>query len=292
MGQVLGASLLSHGLHVVAYDKDPQRIAALYVEGANPVNRLADLAGCDVVISSLPNDDALTAVTLAPDGLVNSLGRGAIHISTSTVSPELCRRLRMAHEAREQLFVSATILGNPDLARVRRIFMLASGDLRAIDAVKPMLESLCQKLFVIGDDAGSASLFKLACNALTASTLQSMGEVIALLRKAGIDAHVAFDVITGTLFDGRVHKTYGGKIVDERYWPAGMVAPLAVKDLRLALAEAEGHAVPMPVASIVHDRLVALVAQGWGDLDWSALGALAARDAGLLVQVPAGTEAE
>ena len=57
--------------------------------------------------------------------------------------------------------------------------------------------------------------------------------------------------------------------------------PLAIKDLRFALAEAERTAVPMPVASLVRDRLVALVAGGWADLDWSALGGLAARDAGL-----------
>jgi 3-hydroxyisobutyrate dehydrogenase-like beta-hydroxyacid dehydrogenase len=144
-----------------------------------------------------------------------------------------------------------------------------------------LLEQLGQRLFVMGDDAGLANVMKLACNALTASTLQSMGEVLALLEKSGIGAQRGFDVLTGTLFDGRVHKTYGGKIVQKRYSPPGMTVPLAVKDLRLALAEAEAQEVPMPVTSVVHDRLVATVAAGWAALDWSALGALAARDAGL-----------
>jgi 3-hydroxyisobutyrate dehydrogenase-like beta-hydroxyacid dehydrogenase len=122
---------------------------------------------------------------------------------------------------------------------------------------------------------------KLAANVLTAATLQSMGEVLALLRKAGVDAHRAFEILPGSLFNGRVHKTYGGKIVEGRYSPSGMTVPLAAKDLRLALAEAERQAVPMPVASLVHDRLVAVIARGWADLDWSALGRLAACDAGL-----------
>ena len=86
---------------------------------------------------------------------------------------------------------------------------------------------------------------------------------------------------TGSLFDGKVNKTYGGKIVEKRYSPPGMAAPLAVKDLRLALAEAEHLDVPMPAASLVHDRLVAILARGWDNLDWSALGLLAASDAGL-----------
>jgi 3-hydroxyisobutyrate dehydrogenase-like beta-hydroxyacid dehydrogenase len=112
-------------------------------------------------------------------------------------------------------------------------------------------------------------------------TLESMGEVLALLRKGGIDPRVGLEVLTNSMFDSRVHKVYGGKILDGAYSPAGMAVPLAVKDLRLALAEAERHAVPMPAASLVHDRLVGMVARGWADLDWSALGLLAARDAGL-----------
>jgi len=108
-----------------------------------------------------------------------------------------------------------------------------------------------------------------------------MGEVLALLRKGGVDPEIAFEVLTNSLFDGKVHKTYGGKILNEGYLPAGMTIPLAVKDLRLALAAAEHAAVPMPAASLVHDRLVGVMARGWADLDWSALGLLAARDAGL-----------
>jgi 3-hydroxyisobutyrate dehydrogenase-like beta-hydroxyacid dehydrogenase len=185
--------------------------------------------------------------------------------------------------------VAAPVLGNPDLARARRLFVLAGGAPQAIARARPVLERLGQRVFVIGDDPGQASLIKLAGNVLTAATLQSMGEVFALLRKGGIDPHLALEVFTGSLFDGRVHKTYGGKIVDGRYDPPGMTAPLAVKDLRLALAEAEKLAVPMSVASLVHDRLVAAVARGWSELDWSALGLLAAADAGLADTLPGDT---
>ena len=134
---------------------------------------------------------------------------------------------------------------------------------------------------MIGEDAALANLFKLAANVLTATTLECMGEVLALLRKGGIDSHLAFDVLTNSLFDSRVHKSYGGKIVDGRYSPPGMPVPLAIKDLRLGLAEAEHAAVPMPAASLVHDHLVAMMARGWSGLDWSALGLLAAVEAGL-----------
>ena len=91
----------------------------------------------------------------------------------------------------------------------------------------------------------------------------------------------SYDVLTNSLFDSRVHKTYGGKIVDEQYSPAGLAVPLAIKDLRLARAEAERAAVPMPAATLVHDRHVGMAARGSNGLDWSAFGLLAAVDAGL-----------
>jgi 3-hydroxyisobutyrate dehydrogenase-like beta-hydroxyacid dehydrogenase len=249
--------------------------------GARAAGKLADLAGCDVVLTSLPDDDALAAVALGPDGLVSVLAPGAVHISTSTVSPTISQRVAEEHARHRQDYVAAPVLGNPDFARERKLFVLAAGPPSALGKVRPLLDRLGQRLFVIGDDAALANLVKLAANVLTATTLECMGEVLALMRKGGVDRHLAYDVLTNSLFDSRVHKTYGGKIVEERYSPPGLAAQLAIKDLRLALADAEHAAVPMPAASLVHDRLVAMVARGWAELDWSALGLLAAVDAGL-----------
>jgi 3-hydroxyisobutyrate dehydrogenase-like beta-hydroxyacid dehydrogenase len=281
MGAAFAANLLSAGYRIVAYDRNKRRAQQLQAKGADAAERLADLAACALVISALTDDAALEAVALGPDGLTDILPRGAIHVCVGTISPGLSRRLASAHAAHGQGFVAAPVLGNPDLARAQSLFVLAAGAPNAVARARPVLERLGQKVFIIGDDPGHASLVKLAGNVLTAATLESMGEVFALLRKAGVDPHLAFDVFTGSLFDGRVHKTYGGKIVDGRYDPPGMTVPLAVKDMRLALAEAEQLAVPMSVASLVHDRLVAATARGWAGLDWSALGLLAAADAGL-----------
>ena len=279
MGHAFAMNLVDDGYQVTVYDRDPKRAAA--VAGAQAAAQLAGLAGCEVVLTSLPDDDALAAVGLGPEGLTAILAPDAVHISTSTVSPGVSRRVAEEHARHGQGYVAAPVLGNPDFARERKLFVLAAGRHSALERVRPLLEPLGQRVFVIGEDAGLANLFKLAANVLTATTMECMGEVLALLRKGGIDAHLAYDVLTNSLFDSRVHKAYGGKIVDQRYSPAGFVAPLAIKDMRLALAEAEKSAVPMPAASLVHDHLVELVARGYAQLDWSALGLLAAVDAGL-----------
>ena len=281
MGSDFADNLIADGYQVTVYDLNEKHIAALVAKGATGAARLRDIAGCEAVLTSLPDDHALTEVTLGDGGLIHVLTPGAIHISMSTVSPGLSRRLAQQHGLAGQGYVAAPVLGNPDLAHARKLFIIMAGLPSAVARISPVLERLGQRLFLLGDDAGSANLMKLAGNVLTALTLQSMGEVLALLRKGGVAPQVAFDVLTGSLFDGKVHKTYGGKIVDNHYSPPGMTTPLAVKDLRLALAEAEHLAVPMPAASLVHDRLVATVARGWVELDWSALGLLAASDAGL-----------
>ncbi len=279
MGHAFALNLVADGYQVLVYDQDPKR--ATTVTGAHAAPQLADLAGCDVMLTSLPDDDALAAVALGPGGLAAILPPDAVHISTSTISPGMSRRVAKEHARHGQDYIAAPVLGNPDFARERKLFVLAGGPHSALEKVRPLLDRLGQRLFVIGEDAGLANLVKLSANVLTATTLECMGEVLALLRKGGLDAHLAYDVLTNSLFDSRVHKTYGGKIVEGRYSPPGMAAPLAIKDLRLALAEAEQAAVPMPAASLVHDRLVALVARGWAELDWSALGLLAAVEAGL-----------
>jgi 3-hydroxyisobutyrate dehydrogenase-like beta-hydroxyacid dehydrogenase len=122
---------------------------------------------------------------------------------------------------------------------------------------------------------------KLSGNFLITSVIESLGEAFALIRKSGIDQHRYLEILTSTLFSAPVYKTYGALIADEKYEPAGFKMSLGLKDVRLALAAADAQAVPMPVASLVHDHFLAGVAQGQGDSDWSALARLAAKNAGL-----------
>ncbi|MCI3206384.1 MULTISPECIES: NAD(P)-dependent oxidoreductase [Pandoraea] len=285
MGRALTARMHEAGVQTFVYDRDIESLAALIPPGVKTVSDISGLANCDVIFTSLPDDDALNAVTKSPGGLFSVMRPNTLHIATSTVSPAMSRRLAASHHALGQRFLVAAILGNPDIVRNAQAFVLAGGQESSLIVAAPLLRHVSQRIFHIAEDPGMASLMKVASNALTGVTLQSMGEILALLAKAGIERRKGFEILTGTMFDARVHKAYGGKILEERYLPAGMTAPLAVKDLRLAMAEAEHWMVPMPLVSIVHDRLVAMMARGWADLDWSALGALAATDAGLDVNL-------
>jgi 3-hydroxyisobutyrate dehydrogenase-like beta-hydroxyacid dehydrogenase len=281
MGQAFAELLISSGAHVKAYDRDTDRVQTLARRGATPASSVRDFAECEMVLTSLPDDDVVRAVVLSESGLASVLRPGSIHLSTGTIGVAFCRELDAAHRQLDQSLVAMPVLGNPDMAAKRELFILLGGPTEAIERCRPVIERLGQRSFHLGDMPWLASAMKLACNMLTAATLQSMGEVFAFLEKVGVPPARAQEILTGSLFDGRVHKAYGQKIVDHRYAPPGMTVPLAMKDLRLLLAEAEHSKVPMPVASLLHDRLVAAQARGWSELDWSALGLLAAFEAGI-----------
>ncbi|MBV8652982.1 MAG: NAD(P)-binding domain-containing protein, partial [Alphaproteobacteria bacterium] len=140
MGSAFALNLLSDGHKVLAYDLSRERVQELERDGARGALKLADLAACEIVLTSLPNDAALAAVALPPEGLAGILAPGAVHVSTSTVSSELSRQVAEAHRARGQGYVAAPVLGNPDLARARGLFIIAGGAPAGLDAVRPVLE--------------------------------------------------------------------------------------------------------------------------------------------------------
>ncbi len=173
------------------------------------------------------------------------------------------------------------MFGRPDVAAAGQLFVIAAGEPDAVEAAAPLFEAIGQKTFVVAATPKTANLVKLSGNFLIASIIESLGEAMALVGKAGVDRRQYIDFLTSTLFDVPVYKTYGGLIADGRFEPAGFAAPLGQKDIRLALAAAEDLRVPMPLASLLRDRFLTLLAHGGDKLDWSAIGGLAAKDAGL-----------
>jgi 3-hydroxyisobutyrate dehydrogenase-like beta-hydroxyacid dehydrogenase len=285
MGRPMAANLAAAGRRVIAYVRRPDQFGELEALGLNPTTDIGDLLDCDVVISMLPDDDAVREVVFGDssdnlDGLAAGLMPGAIHLSMSTISTAAASAMASEHARYGQGYVAAPVFGNPDAAKARQLFIVAAGASADIERCRPVLDSLGQRTFTVGSDPGDANLFKLLGNMMSATALQMLGEVVAVVRKRGLDPQPFIDIMTSAMFGGRAHKIYGDKIAKQIYTP-GFVLPLVLKDVRLALAEAEKAGAPMPSVGIVRDRLISGIARGYGDLDWTALGLIAAEEAGL-----------
>ncbi|MFZ0860039.1 MAG: NAD-binding protein [Candidatus Sulfotelmatobacter sp.] len=134
---------------------------------------------------------------------------------------------------------------------------------------------------MVDEEAPSANVIKLAGNFLITTVIEGLAEAFALVRKSGLDPNKFLEVLTGSLFAAPIFRNYGGMIATDQFEPVGFKLPLGFKDNRLVLAAAEEAAVPMPMASLIHDRFVTAMAQGLSDGDWSAIARISFRDAGL-----------
>jgi 3-hydroxyisobutyrate dehydrogenase-like beta-hydroxyacid dehydrogenase len=286
MGTAIAANLAAAGHRINAYVRRPDRMEELVPLGLNPTTEMVSLFDSDVVISMLPDDAAVHDVVfgrqdLGVPGLASGLKRGAIHLCMSTISTAMASQVAAEHERRGQGYVAAPVFGNPEAAKARQLFIVAAGATSHVERCQPLFDVLGQKTFAIGTEPWQANLIKLLGNMMTATTLEVLGEVVAVALKRGLDPKSFIDIMTSTMFGGRAHKLYGDKIVARSYAP-GFVLPLVLKDTRLALAEAEAAGVPMPSVSVVRDRLITGIARGYADLDWTALGLIAAQEAGLI----------
>ena len=281
MGSGMAASLLKAGHELTVYNRTPDKAKPLAEKGARKAAAVADACTGDVVITMLADDSAVEGIVFGDAGILATLSKGAIHVSASTISVALSEKLAAEHAKRGQRFVSSPVFGRPEAAAAAELFIVAAGAADAVDACMPLFEAIGQKTFRFGEKPWSANLVKISGNFMISSTIEMLAEAMALVAKGGLDQHQYLDFLTSTLFAAPIYKTYGTLIADKRFKPAGFAAPLGFKDARLALAAGESLRVPLPLANLVRDRFLRLLARGDETLDWSAISMLAAEDAGL-----------
>jgi 3-hydroxyisobutyrate dehydrogenase-like beta-hydroxyacid dehydrogenase len=280
MGAAMAANLIKAGHDVSVFNRSPGKSRSLIELGAREATNLAATCDGEAVITMLADDDAVSDIVLGDGGLLTHLPKGTIHLSMSTISVALSKRLAQAHAQAGQRYLAAPVFGRPDMAAAGKLFIVAAGDPATIEACQLLFSAIGQKTIPIGTEPAAANLVKLSGNFLMASAIEALGEAIALIGKAGIDRRAYVELLTSTVFNAPAYKTYGNLIAQGQFEPAAFAAPLGYKDIRLALSAAESLRVPMPLASLLHDRFLRLFAQGGEKLDWSAIGGLATQDAG------------
>jgi 3-hydroxyisobutyrate dehydrogenase-like beta-hydroxyacid dehydrogenase len=276
MGSAMATNLVKAGHELTVYNRSPARSQVLAAQGAKIALSVAEACQAEVVMTMLADDAAVENVTFGGEGILASLRPGAVHVSSSTISLALSSRLSARHAGAAQHFVAAPVFGRPEAAAAGQLFVIAAGQAAALRVVQPLLEAIGQKTFVVSEVPKSANLVKLSGNFLIAAVIESLGEAVALVGKGGIEAHQYVEILTSTLFNAPVYKTYGALIADRKFEPAGFSAVLGHKDIGLVLAAADELRVPLAFASVLRDRFLTLLAQGGDKLDWSAIAGLAA----------------
>ena len=279
MGLPMARNLVQAGFDVRVWNRTATKTRE--VPGARPAPTPAAAAdGAEFAVSMLADDAAVEAAALGPDGILAGLRKGAIHVGASTVSVAFCRRLADAHAAKGVGYVAAPVFGRPDAAAAKQLWIVPGGAPADVERCSAVFAALGQGLFPMGS-APQASLAKLLGNFMIASTIEMLGESLALAEKAGLDPSRLLGMLTGTLFGAPVIKRYGQLVADTAFEPAGFPLALGLKDVTLALGAGEELRVPLPLASLVRERMLTALAQGRERFDWSGFASVIREAAGL-----------
>lgn len=282
MGTPMAKNLLAAGHQVAVWNRTLSKAEPLKQQGARVANTPAEAArDAEVIVSMLADDRAVESAILGKDGALGGLPKGAIHVSSSTISVALSERLTQAHADAGQGYVSSPVFGRPDAAEAKQLWVLAAGPKAEVDRVRPLLTAIGRGLTELGEKPSAANVVKLSGNFLIASMMEALSEAFALTQKSGVERSVFLDVFQSVFARSPIFERYAGLIGKEQYSPAGFALRLGLKDVSLVLDAARAAEVPMPLASLVRDNYLSGVAQGMGELDWAALGAIAAERGGL-----------
>jgi 3-hydroxyisobutyrate dehydrogenase-like beta-hydroxyacid dehydrogenase len=279
MGRAMAARLIGAGHRVRLWNRSPEKLQELLGAGGEAADTLLALADTEIIISMLADDGAFRDIFLHA-GLLAKLRAGTIHVNMATVSVALVREMARLHEDRGVAYVSAPVLGRPDVAAAGKLNILVSGPAQATGAVQPLFDVLGQKSWHFGEKAEQANVVKIATNLTLACAIEAMSEGAQLVRGHDIAAEGFLEMLSATLFAAPAYKTYGPMIAEDRFSPTGFKATLGLKDVKLALSAGEAAHVPLPFAAVLRDNFLDAIAHGEGDLDWSVIARVAQRRAG------------
>jgi 3-hydroxyisobutyrate dehydrogenase-like beta-hydroxyacid dehydrogenase len=272
MGMPMARNVLAAGHQVRAYNRTAARAHELAREGAEVASSPAEAAkDAEVVVTMLSDDAALEQVVFGPEGILEAMPAGAVHLSMSTIGVATARRAAQAHAQRGQGYVGAPVFGRPDAAAARSMWIVASGAPEHIERCRPLLEAMGAGFTDAGPDPAAAHLVKIAGNMLISAAIEAVGEAIALVRRHDVDPRLFMEVVAERVFRSPIYANYGRIALEGRFQPAGFKLRHGLKDVKLALQAGEEKALALPVASLVRDRLLTALSCGWGDDDWASI---------------------
>jgi 3-hydroxyisobutyrate dehydrogenase-like beta-hydroxyacid dehydrogenase len=283
MGTPMAQNLIKAGYQLQVYNRTIAKANELEAASITKCKTPAEAAAnVEFVVTMLSEDEILKEAVSGEDGLVHTLQKGAVHISMSTISPETSQLLSGLHEQAGSHYIAAPVFGRPEAAAAKKLFICTSGNTKAKELAKPILEALGQSITDFGEDAGGANVVKIAGNFMILASLEMMAEAFTLAEKNGLDRATVANFFGSTLFNAPIYQNYGKLIANKQYEPVGFKASLGLKDARLAVKLSQTSETPMPLATLAHNRLLTAIAKGGGNKDWvEAFGKGVADDAGV-----------
>jgi len=270
MGRPMAGHLIAAGHEVAVWARRPESAAPLAEAGARVYATPAELARhCEVVISVVTASADVEHLALGPDGLIDGLAAGAIHVDMSTIAPETARKVAARYAEKGIGWLDAPVSGGEVGARDATLAIMAGGEAAVLERVRPLFACLGKTVVHIGP-AGAGQVAK-ACNQMImVNAIQACAEAMRLAGAHGVDLHKVREALMGGSAASRVLDVMGGRIA-RRDFAAGIQSRLHHKDFAILMEEARQLGTPLPVAAQTWQQLNALMAMGGGRDDTASL---------------------
>ena len=280
MGKPMALNLAKTGCPVVVYDVNRQPVDELVQQGLSGAASAKTVAAqSDVVITMLPDSPEVEAAVLGPSGILEGIRPGALYIDMSTIAPETSKKLHRIFSERGVAALDAPVSGGEVGAKEATLSIMVGGEAAAFERALPIFKAMGKNIVHIGP-AGAGQVTK-ACNQIVvALTIQAVAEALTLAKKSGVDVAKVREALLGGFAQSRILDLHGKRILENNFKP-GFKIRLHRKDMNIILQTGRALSVPLPCSAVVASQMDALLAQGNGELDHSALALLLGQLAGV-----------
>ena len=290
MGKPMSKNLLKAGHSVVVFDVAPAPVADVVAAGGTAAKSSKEAASqADVIITMLPDGPEVEAAVLGPGGILEGAAKGATVVDMSSISPVVAQKVGAACAAKGVEFLDAPVSGGEPKAIEGTLAIMVGGDAKAFEKIEPILKNMGASVTLTGP-VGAGNVTKLANQIMVAVNIAAMGEALTLATKAGLDPEVVFNAVKGGLAGSTVLNAKAPMVISRNFQPGFRIA-LHQKDLRNALLAAESMKVSLPLTGIVQNQLMALMNDGKGSLDHSAIVTFVEKMAGVEIKKAASAKA-
>ena len=268
MGTPMALRLIATGHELSVWNRSEGRTKPLIHEGAIAAATPAEAElGADAVITMLFDDAAYEEVLFGPNGLVDALSPGGLHVSCSTIRVALSERLTQEYAKRGIDFVAAPVFGRPSAAEEGRLWVVAAGADRAVNRARPLLEAFSRGITVVGKEPRKAHAVKLGGNFLISAMIHSLGEAFVFADRQGIQPGTFFEAINNALFQSPFYADNTNTMLHPPEH-VGTTMELGARDLRLLREAAASRQTRLSLA----DRMAEIFAEarriGPAGQDW------------------------
>jgi 2-hydroxy-3-oxopropionate reductase len=269
MGTPMAGHILKGGYKVVCYDVVPAAVESAVKAGAEAGTSNKDVAArSDIVISMVPDSPDVEAVYLREDGVLAGARPGTILIDMSTISPVTAQKVAAEAEKKGCPMLDAPVSGGDVGAKEARLSIMVGGDPQVLEQVRPILELMGKPTYC--GVSGAGQVVK-ACNQIqVAMNFIGLAEALVLGAKAGVDLEIIINVLSGGYAQTRVMDVRGPRIVKGDFEP-GFRSRFHYKDLNIIRETARAYGASLPASALAHELFTAMLANGWGELDHSAV---------------------